>query len=346
MPEFADFDYAPDPEQIAAIYEGGYCGTTAESSRSTAFFRGSQPTFYDAFPDAVGVYKEIEICLPIRGCQTLLGENFCADGGEAQRQGDCVGKMVRNQGMIDGCNDALFGETEWLKDENGRGVQYCCENFYGMRGHSGGGANCWRLWNTAGPEGSQGFLFRKRYETSSGTIDLSRYRSDLSGKWGRRGTPEGLSEIAAENPAMQVYRIKSIEEAMDALCLGFGLGRCGSQGYSKKRNEDGLSERTTSWNHAITCGGFDRTSEMIRKYRDPIWLFLHCWGKWNGGPKRYEQPDGSWWVRTKELEACIRSGSCAAIGGVKGHNRSSNFEYHMDRRSALIKKGDLKMVCS
>lgn len=333
MPSFADFDYAPEPTQVAEIYSSGFHGTTKEDNLTRAVFRSAAAGFYDSFPQAEGLYKETSVCLPIRACQTVLDENFCADRGESQRQGDCVGKMVRNQGMADGCADHMYGETDWHQDEDGNNVQYCCENHYGDRGHTGEGANCWRVWDNAKLSGRQGFLFRKKYDTPSGTYDLSRYRADLSGPWGRNGTPDALSDIADDNPALQLFRIKSLEEALDAMCFGFGVGRCGSDGWSSKRDENGFSQQSGTWYHAIACGGFDRTQRILNKYGGVGILYYHNWGKWNSGAKSHEQPDGSWWVPARYLERCIKNGEVCALGGIPGENREIIWAKKMDRRS-------------
>ena len=335
MTNFADFDFTPNPKQIREIYDSGFVGAVAESMESSALFMGNAPRFHDAFPEAIDAASKLDVCLPIRACQAMIGQDFCGDRKESQRQGDCVGKMVRNQGMIDGCLDAMFGETTWKQDADGNGVQYCCENFYGERGHAGEGANCWRLWDTASPDGSQGFLFRDQYETEDGTFDLSKYRADLSGRWGRRGTPKALSTIAAKNPALRVYKAKSIKEVMDALAMGFGVGRCGSDGYSSKRNEDGVADTKGSWNHAIAVGGYVKTDAYVSKYGGPVFLHFHNWGKWNSGPKPFDIPDGSWFVRQKYLDRWVRSGSVAIVASVVGQNRKLVWERLADRRSFI-----------
>jgi len=333
--DFANFDFTPEPHQIEEIYSSGFKGALDEGRESTSFYRGALPRFYSAYPQARGLHQEVSVALPIRGPQVMVGTDFCGISGESQRQGDCVGKMLKGQGMIDGTLDSMFGETEWKKGADGKGVQYCDENHYGDRGHSGEGANCWSLWDNASLDGPQGFLFRDVYETSQGTFDLSRYRADLSGPWGRRGTPQALSDIAAKNPALQIYKVKSIEEVMDAIALGFGVGRCGSDGYSSKRNEDGVSDVKGSWNHAISVGGFDRSERILRKYGGELFLHFHFWGQWNSGPKMHEQPDGSWWVRRRYLEKWVRAGQVTVVASVVGFNRKLIWDMKMDRRSQL-----------
>lgn len=336
MVTFAEFDFSPEPDQIEQIYNSGFVGARTDSPYDRAMAKSYTRSFYSYFPEARGVHKEVEVCLPIRACQSLIDLNFCGDRAESQKQGDCVGKMVRNQGMVDGCMDALFGETDWLM-RNGKGVQYCCENHYGDRGHSGEGANCWRLWNNCKLNGRQGFLFRDVY----GRYDLSKYTT-IGGQWGRSGTPAELSQIADDNPALDNMKCESLEELMDALTLCMGGGRCGTQGYSSKRNEDGLSDITTTWNHAIAIGGFVRSQAILNKYGGPIFLYYHNWGAWNSGPTPYEIPIGSWFVRTKDVQSRIQSGECNVLGGLPGKNRKLQFERLMDRRQSAVSKEIIK----
>lgn len=335
---FAEFDFTPiEPHQIVEIYESGFMGAMPESNLTAAFARFGANSFYDAFPAAKGIHKEMEYCFPVRACQVLLDPDFYADRSEAQREGNCVGTMIRNQGMVDGCMDALFGETEWPKGPDGKGLWYCSEPIYGERGHGGEGANCWRLWNAVSPDGGAGFLHRGKY----GRYDLTKYTT-IGGQWGSRGTPQEILDLCDDNPAFDQFKIRSIEEALDALTLGFGLGRCGSDGYSSKRNEDGLSEATTSWNHAIAVGGYVREQRILDKYGGPIFLYGHNWSLWNSGPKPWEISDGSWFVRQRQLESRIKAGECCAIAGLPGKNRKLVFERLMERREESVKKELMK----
>jgi hypothetical protein len=38
------------------------------------------------------------------------------------------------------------------------------------------------------------------------------------------------------------------------------------------------------------------------EYKRPGVLVQNSWGVWNGGPKRNNQPDGSFWVDAEEIE--------------------------------------------
>lgn len=336
MPRDAWFDLTPkEPEQILEAYSSGFVGAISIDLATSSYLRAQAPSFYADYPDLVGVSDELEFALPIRGCQVLIGENFCADRGESQRQGDCVGKMVRNQGMVDGCLDAMFGETTWETDEGGKGKQYCCEPIYGSRGHGGEGAVCWQLWDVVKPEGGIGFLFRGVH----GEHDLSKYRADLSGPWGRRGVPTELAALSARNPALRVYKARSLAEVRDALAVGFGVGRCGSDGYSSERDSNGVSDPQGTWHHAIAVGAFTRERTFVDKYGEPLYLHYHNWGEWNRGGKSHDQPDGSWWVRERFLKRWVDQGQVAIVGAIPGKDRKLIFEKLMDRRAQLIRGG-------
>jgi hypothetical protein len=315
MPEhlsFADYDFDCTPDQIEAIYRSGFPGSVRGEAYRVLLASQAVP-FYDAFPlaRASGAGR---VSLPYRALMALDPDGPAVKG-EAQRQGDCVGKCVRNAGSLDYAIDSLFGETTW------RG-RLCDENIYGMRGHGGEGADCGRLCHYVSPEGAGGFLPRGSYAgPDGGTIDLSIYSPGLSGSWGRRGTPAWLNAQAAANKALRVYPVRSSDEARDAVASGFGLVRCGSDGYSSTRNQDGVSDPDGVWHHAIAIMAVDDTQWAHDQYGGPLWLHWHNWGKWNSGGKRHEQPDGTWWVRSRFFTRWISDGSVWAVASVRGYER-------------------------
>jgi hypothetical protein len=312
-----------EPDQICDIYDSGFAGVLRDDAWSN-YAQSACGGFYGGFDGVAGVGAG-KLSMPIRAIMTMAGEDFFAKREEAQRQGDCVGKNVRNAGMTDYCSDAYFGETEFLGP-------LAEENIYGDRGHAGQGANCGRLAMNVSPNGRGGFLVRRKYEDTGGQVaDLSSYNPRLSSSWGWRGTPEWLQKIASQNKAMRVWKCESLEEARDANYLGYGLVRCGWQGYSRKRDSHGVSPVTTRWAHAFLIAGCDDTEFAHSNYGGMLFLAAHNWGMWNDGPKRHDQPDGSWWIRGQELKANITAGGVYVVASVRGYNR----QLVMDRASRL-----------
>lgn len=332
--DFEFFDFDPTPDQINEIYSSGFVGAIG-SARVNRLMYGPTPSLAEALPETVGM-KTPSIAMPIRGCQVLLGQDFCADRGEAQKTGDCVGAMIQLQGMVDGTNDHYFGETSWKTGDDGQALWYAREPIYGLRGHRGQGANCQRLWNYVG-EQKVGFAYRGVI----GGVDLSQYEPGIEHRWGRTGVPEAVLEATRLNPALRVYRIRSMEEAKRALALGYGLGRCGMEGYSNRRNQDGVSGRRGRWAHAIAVGGYDDSPAVRRRYGGALWLFYHCWGPWNSGPKRLEQPDGSWFVESGDFNRQIQRGSVYCVASVAGFDRKLIWQRGVERMTKMYEQGFL-----
>ena len=54
-------------------------------------------------------------------------------------------------------------------------------------------------------------------------------------------------------------------------------------------------------------------------HRRPGVLVQNSWGTWNAGPKRHNQPDGSFWVDADDIERLILSqGDSWAFSGYAG----------------------------
>jgi hypothetical protein len=303
-----------DPEQIEAIYASGFRGAISEPESDNALALAST-TFYAAFPEAIGAGQG-KLSAPYKAALTLDPDyGRC----EPQTTGDCVSHDTRNAGTIDYAVDAMFGETVW------RG-RLATEPIYGARGHGGQGASCSRLAKWVSEAGGGGFLPRGIYTGPNGEeLDLSVYRASIGHNWGRRGTPEWVAKLAAENPAARAFQVQSLEEARDAIAVGFGLSRCGWWGYQRKRNEDGVSDVSGRWAHGMAVAGADDTTSA-RRYRDGLFLFVNSWGLWNSGPKRADQPDGSFWVPGYRFKAEINAGGVFAIASVRGYRREAVLE--------------------
>lgn len=312
---FEDYDMMPSPEQIELIYSSGFQGVVETPQDAYMAFRTNVPRFYDAYPQARGLGAG-RLSLPFR-CVLALEPEF--GRYEAQTTGDCVSHATRNGGMVDYCCDAYFGETTY----KGR---FATENIYGWRGHGGQGASCVKLATYVSPEGPGGYLPRQKYTGSGGqSVDLSTYNSRIGHNWGRGGTPDWLNEIAATNKALRVYSCKSIEEARDAVAFGFGISRCSYMGFSNTRNEDGLARRSGRWSHAESWIGCDDTEWAHDKYGGALFCEQNSWGLWNRGPKRHDQPDGSYWLYPSDSKQMIRDGGVFVIASVRGFERELSY---------------------
>jgi hypothetical protein len=233
---------------------------------------------------------------------------------EAQTTGDCVSHATRNAATLDYSVDVLAGRTEYI----GR---LATENIYGARGHGGQGASCSTLARYVWANGKGGLLVRKKHGEGRNSVDLSVYNSRTGHNWGRSGTPSWLNKIAAEHPVETVSNVRSIEEARDALANGYGISVCSGYGFSSKRDSNGVSQKKGGWGHAMAWIACDDTDWAHKNYGGMLFLIQNSWGRWNGGPKRHDQPDGSFWITEKVARAMLRNGGAWVVSGVEGFRR-------------------------
>lgn len=242
-----------------------------------------------------------------KGKLALLHKNilkFDAGFGPSERQvqGDCVSHATRNSVDVTRSCEIINGEKE---DFVARGAT---EAIYGSRGHGGEGMTCAgaaRFVNQSG-----GILLRKKY----GDYDLSEY-SAIGGRWGRTGVPEDLVKVASKNKVKTISLINTIEQARDAIANGYAISVCSNSGFSSKRDKYGIASRSGSWSHAMAWVAMDDTHEI---YNETLFLVQNSWGLWNGGEKRLDQPDGSFWIRERDAAEMLSQNGSWVFSDVDG----------------------------
>lgn len=221
---------------------------------------------------------------------------------ENQLQGDCVSHSTRNAVDVTRCHEIVGGQRE---DFVARGAT---EAIYGARGHSGEGMSCSVAARFVHQTG--GILVRKKY----GEYDLSKYTA-IGGKWGSRGVPEELVKEAKKHQVKTISLINTVQQAKDAIANGYSISVCSMSGFSSKRDQYGIAKRSGSWAHAMAWVGMDDTREV---YNETLFLVQNSWGIWNGGPKRHEQPDGSFWIRETDAAEMLSGNGSWVFSDVDG----------------------------
>jgi hypothetical protein len=222
---------------------------------------------------------------------------------ERQTVGDCVSHSTRNAVDITRCHEIIGGEREEFV---ARGAT---EAIYGSRGHGGEGMTCSGAARFVHQNG--GILLRKDY----GKYDLSKYNGGLGSSWGRSGTPKELVEEGKKHQVKTISLIKTVAEARDAIANGYALSVCSGYGFSSRRDQHGIAKRSGSWAHAMAWVAVDDSREI---YNETLFLVQNSWGVWNGGPKRLDQPDGSFWIREKDAAGMLSQDGGWAFSDVNG----------------------------
>jgi len=224
---------------------------------------------------------------------------------EPQEAPDCTSHGTRNAGMVTVCSDII--QKKQPEIFKGR---IATEPIYGHRGHSGAGMNPTRAARFVSTV--SGLHIRKDY----GVVNLSRYNAQIGIRWGARGVPQNIIDLGKESHIETVSLVKTTGEARDLLYNGYGLTIASSFGFSNRRDKNGISVRSGSWNHQMSIIAMDDTKQ---RHSELLFLIQNSWGRWNSGPKFPEdQPDGSFWVTATILHGMIRDGECWVFSGAKG----------------------------
>jgi len=156
-----------------------------------------------------------------------------------------------------------------------------------------------------------GALARGKY----GNVDLTTYSGSKARSWGRggAGVPKTLIPFAKEHPIQTVSKVTTYEEVRDLIANGYAVTIASGQGFSSKRDSEGFARPQGSWAHQMSILAVDD------EYKRPGVLVKNSWGTWNSGPKRHDQPNGSFWVDAEEIERRIlKKGDSWAFSGYEG----------------------------
>jgi len=193
--------------------------------------------------------------------------------------GTLVGEVVAGQ------QDEVTGKLERIPDIPQLGISngaLSTEVSYWFRGSGGDGWYCGAAANVSIK--SAGAVVRKNYPEIG--IDLTKYSASLAGKWGRSKPPENIAKELRNNLIRTAARASTFEGLRDNLGQGRFISSCGSEGFSKKRDKNGFSNRSGSWAHAMGYIATDDRPEIIKLYGEPLVLILNSWGSnWNSGPR-------------------------------------------------------------
>jgi hypothetical protein len=288
------------PKELLNAYKNGFVGSVCDPKDVDKLLGELPHPLFGAA--AYNLYESG------KGKTALLYKNvqrFDTGFGPSERQvtGDCVSHSTRNAIDVTRSTEIIGGEREeWV-------ARSATEAIYGSRGHGGQGMSCSGAARFVHQNG--GVLLRKKY----GNIDLSKYDGMLGAGWGRRGVPSEIVQEGKKHQVKTISLVKTLDEARDAIASGYALSVCSGYGFSSRRDKHGIAKRSGGWNHAMAWVAMDDSHEI---YNETLFLVQNSWGAWNGGPKRFDQPDGSFWIREKDAIDMLSGGGAWAFSDVDG----------------------------
>jgi intein/homing endonuclease len=217
---------------------------------------------------------------------------------------NCVSHATRNA-----CDVSRAVEIDVHRDREAWLARGATEAIYGARGHGGQGMSCSRAATFVSQVG--GIVVRKNYPN---VINFSKYNGTMAARWGSRGLPDKIIDLASKHQIKTVSLVRTVEEARDALANGYGLSVCSSYGFSNRRDPKGFARKSGSWAHAMAWIACDDTNG------EPAFLVQNSWGKWNDGghPEWGPIPDGSFLIHADIAEGMLRQNGSYAFSNFDG----------------------------
>lgn len=229
----------------------------------------------------------------------------------AQEIGDCVGNGYAAGCMLLKAKQTEIRPEQWVAD-------VAVEPIYGgsrveIGGGRIGGDGSVGAWAAKYVQ-DYGILLRQKY----GNVDLTTYSGRASKEWGRRGVPDELEPIAREHPVKTATLVTTYDDARDAIYNGYPVVVCSMQGFTMQRDQDGFARPSGSWPHCMYfCAADD-------EFKRPGLLCMNSWGPdWISGPKRLDQPDGSFWVDAEVVNRMLRERDSFLLSELVGFPRQS-----------------------
>jgi hypothetical protein len=273
----------------------------------------------DTGEDAL-LYRALVPCLERYGVQgwTVTRKQSDGHGGteslkvvKAYNQGE-VGSCVGNATAA--CLSVLNAVEEFNKKEPQEFVaMHSADGMYGLmreaagllgRGDGGTGSGAAKAIQ------SFGTLYCIKY----GDVDLTTNLPSRAKQFGSRGVGETLKQQAKPRNVYSTTRVNNAQEAWALIGNGYPINVCSNQGFTKKRDKDGVCQPSGSWSHSMAVVG-RKTIDGNRK----LFLIWNSWGdSWCSGAYVDDMPMGSFWVDFDVLDKMVKRGDSFAYSDLNG----------------------------
>lgn len=288
------------PQELYQAYRQGFTGSISEPHIFEELLATSKYAYFKDGSKNIKNTGKGKLSTPFKSVLKFDKSAYT----ERQTTGDCVSHSTRNA-----CDLTRAIEIDVKGDKESWIARGATEAIYGARGHGGQGMSCSRAATFVSQSG--GIIVRKNY---SGIADFSKYNGSMGAKWGARGLPDKVIDLANDYQIRTVSLIKTVEEARDALANGYGISVCSNYGFTNRRDNQGFAKKSGSWAHAMAWIACDDTSG------EPAFLVQNSWGKWNDGghPAWGPIPDGSFLIHADIAEGMLKQSGAYAFSDFNG----------------------------
>lgn len=188
------------------------------------------------------------------------------------------------------------------------------ETIYGgSRVEIGGG----RFKGQDGSTGAWGSSFVYKYgtlfEQPYPNYDLSTYSVSRCRQWGDSGVPNELEPAASQHKIGAITKINNAEEALRSLANGYFINVCSSQGFTTRRDSEGICRPSSVWHHSMSVIG-------VKKHKSG-WLFAleNSWGPESATGPLADLPSGAcFWIDYSIMDKMLRQGDSWSYSNYQG----------------------------
>ncbi len=276
---------------VIELYNGGFAGAKYDPEKVEEFKAAMLQPDGEQIAHATGMAETGAGKLVTPFVHVLEMFNGCWPGKQGQGRGSCVAWSTRNACLLTLCCDIVSGQPdektgkpEERPDVPEAGIAdgvLSTEGIYWYRGYDGDGWFCAEAASVACKKG--GIVLRKNYAELG--FDLTTYNSRTEGKWGRTPPPANVQDMTDDHLIHQATQVQTFEALRDFLANGYGVSTCGSEAWTDRRDDNGVSKRSGNWAHAMAEPAVDDRDVIKQKYGEPLVLSLNSWAKWNSGPR-------------------------------------------------------------
>ncbi len=150
-------------------------------------------------------------------------------------------------------------------------------------------------------------------EAKHGSIDLTKYSEDMCRTMGSRGVPPELLALCKEHLIQKTAMVTTAEDAMKALANGHGISVCSNQGFSKRRDANGICTPQGTWAHAMSIVGYRHVNDRL------YFIIENSWGKYlSGGPAPSGCNDGCFLANADTVHRMLSMKDSFAYAGLAG----------------------------
>lgn len=140
-----------------------------------------------------------------------------------------------------------------------------------------------------------------------------KYNGQDAKQWGAKGTPAEIKNQGSERKLAQYILVRDTKEAMNLLWNGYPITVCSNQGFTMRRDENGICEAQGSWAHCMVIIGAILVNGQI------IFIIRQSWGaNVPSGPTIKNMPNCSFGARESVVQRMFGARDSYALSGIPG----------------------------